>query len=151
MNRRRRVYAYITNRGRLLVFRHTDYPEAGVQVPGGTVEAGESPETAVMREAVEETGLTDLELVRCLGHIERDMTPFGIDETQEAWFYHLRYVGSPTETWQHLEQSASSVARMATEAATDPIRFDFFWAELPHGVPELIALNGEMLEKLGTE
>ena len=32
-----KVFAYITHRDRLLVFRHTDFPEAGIQVPAGTV------------------------------------------------------------------------------------------------------------------
>ena len=31
-----KAYAYITHRQRLLVFRHTDYPEAGIQVPAET-------------------------------------------------------------------------------------------------------------------
>ena len=52
-----KVIAYITNGRRLLVFRDTDFPEAGIQVPAGTVDAGEAPQTAVMREAQEETGL----------------------------------------------------------------------------------------------
>jgi hypothetical protein len=30
----------------------------------------------------------------------------------------------------------------------EPIRFDFFWADLPEGVPELIALDGAMLDRL---
>lgn len=56
---RRKVLAYITNRQRLLVFSHLDIPEAGIQVPGGTLEDGESPEEGVLREAYEETGLED--------------------------------------------------------------------------------------------
>lgn len=37
----KKVYAYLTYGRQLLVFKHTDYPEAGLQVPGGTVETGE--------------------------------------------------------------------------------------------------------------
>jgi hypothetical protein len=37
-----KVIAYITQGKRLLVFRHTQAPEAGIQVPGGTIE---EPET----------------------------------------------------------------------------------------------------------
>jgi len=47
---KRKVYAYITHANRLLVFLHVDVPDAGVQVPGGTVEEGEAPDEAVMRE-----------------------------------------------------------------------------------------------------
>ncbi|MGD8624937.1 MAG: NUDIX domain-containing protein [Anaerolineae bacterium] len=39
----------------LLLFQH---PYAGVQIPAGTVQAGEAPEVAVVREAAEETGLS---------------------------------------------------------------------------------------------
>jgi 8-oxo-dGTP pyrophosphatase MutT (NUDIX family) len=34
-----------------------DHPNAGIQVPAGTVEEGEAPEAAAVREAMEETGL----------------------------------------------------------------------------------------------
>jgi 8-oxo-dGTP pyrophosphatase MutT (NUDIX family) len=42
-------------------------PEAGFQVPAGTLEDGEEPERGVLREAMEETGLTRLEVVAFLG------------------------------------------------------------------------------------
>ena len=41
----------------LLVFEHAGLPDAGLQVPGGTVEAGETPIEAVAREVLEESGL----------------------------------------------------------------------------------------------
>jgi 8-oxo-dGTP pyrophosphatase MutT (NUDIX family) len=139
MNRRRRAYAYITNRSRLLLFTHPDFPEVGVQVPAGTVQPEEDPVAAVMREAREETGLADLEFVGYLGFLEREMSEFGRPEIQETLFYHLRCPGNPPESWRHNETSGATVA---------PIRFDFFWATLPNGVPELIALNGVMLDEL---
>ena len=139
MKRRQRAYAYITNRNGLLVFTHTDFPEAGIQVPAGTVQPGEAPDDAVMREASEETGLTKLEFVGCLGSLERDMAEFGTPEIQEAWFYHLRCPGKPPESWRNNETSGGTV---------EPIRFDFLWAKLPDGVPKLIALNGAMLDEL---
>lgn len=48
----------------LLLFRH---PYAGIQIPAGTVEAGEKPEAAVLREAAEETGLSAFSACRYLG------------------------------------------------------------------------------------
>jgi 8-oxo-dGTP pyrophosphatase MutT (NUDIX family) len=48
----------------LLVFRH---PLAGVQIPAGTVEAGESAATAALRETSEETGLTAVTVAAYLG------------------------------------------------------------------------------------
>ncbi len=47
----------------LLVFAH---PTAGIQVPAGTVEEGETFEDAVLREAHEETGLERMRLVKLL-------------------------------------------------------------------------------------
>ncbi len=41
----------------LLVFEEPDFPEVGVQVPGGTVEPDEGVLAAARRELHEETGL----------------------------------------------------------------------------------------------
>jgi len=63
-----KVVAFITRAGaqgaELLLFEH---PYAGIQLPAGTVEAGEPLAHAVLREAWEETGLTGLELRRSIG------------------------------------------------------------------------------------
>lgn len=37
----KKVYAYIKRAEQLLVFSHMDFPEAGIQVPGETLEPGE--------------------------------------------------------------------------------------------------------------
>ena len=54
----------------LLVFKH---PTAGVQIPAGTVEKDEDIETAVKREAYEETGLRLLEVENYLGCFENEL------------------------------------------------------------------------------
>lgn len=41
----------------LLIFRHRDHPEAGIQVPAGGVKSGETLTHAMQREVWEETGL----------------------------------------------------------------------------------------------
>ena len=48
----------------LLTFKH---PTAGRQLPAGTVEENELPETALLREIKEEAGLTRIEIVKKLG------------------------------------------------------------------------------------
>jgi len=48
----------------LLLFEH---PTAGIQIPGGTVNLGESPKEAAVREVVEETGLQELTITKYLG------------------------------------------------------------------------------------
>ncbi len=137
-----KVFAYITYQHHLLVFRHPDAPEAGIQVPAGTVEDHEQAEDAVLREAYEETGLTDLTLKCFLGEQERDMSDFGRDEVHHRRFYHLRCHGSPPTTWQHEECYYSD------SSAQKPILFEFFWALLPHAVPPLIADHAIMLPQL---
>lgn len=79
---RRKAFAYITSlttsltkslttsRHRLLVFSQPLSPEAGIQVPAGTIGENETPEDAVQREAREETGLSRLTLVELLGRQE---------------------------------------------------------------------------------
>jgi 8-oxo-dGTP pyrophosphatase MutT (NUDIX family) len=54
----------------LLVFKH---PKAGIQIPAGTVEDGENPETAVKREVYEETGLQNVKIEKSLGYIENEL------------------------------------------------------------------------------
>ncbi len=138
---KRKVFAYITYGNRLLVFSHPYAPEAGIQVPAGTVKPGERLEEAVMREAFEETGLADLTLMGMLGKQVRDMADFGRDEIHHRYFYHVSCGGTPPLTWRHVEPDPSG----GTEA---PIVFDFYWARLPHEVPLLIADHGAMLPRL---
>ncbi len=51
----------------LLLFEH---PFAGIQIPAGTVEHGETPEQAALREAHEESGLAMLAIREYLGYTE---------------------------------------------------------------------------------
>ncbi len=136
-----KVFAYITHGRRLLVFRHPESPEAGIQVPAGTVQPGEDLEAAVLRVATEETWRTDLVLVRFLGEEVRDRSDVGRDEIHHRHFYHLRCTGDPPATWRHWETDPS-------DGSPGPIPFDFFWAPLPDGVPELIAGHGKLLPQL---
>ena len=136
-----KIYAYVTHRNHLLVFAHPNSPEAGIQVPGGTLEEGETPEAGVLREAREETGRDDLEVVRFLGSATRNMNDVGRDEIQERFFFHLRCTGDPPDRWRHGEFSPS-------EGEEAVIPFDFFWAPLPDGVPELSTDMGQMLPAL---
>lgn len=137
-----KVFAYITHRHRLLVFRHPSAPEAGIQVPAGTLKADEDPEEAVMREAFEETGLSHLTLDCLLGEQERDRSDFGRDEIHHRRFFHLLCDGNPATTWRHEERDPSD--------SPEPmfILFELFWAPLPHRVPPLIADHGKMIPQL---
>jgi 8-oxo-dGTP pyrophosphatase MutT (NUDIX family) len=71
-----KVTAFVIRRGpagmELLLLEH---PHAGIQFPAGTVEPGETPEQAARREAVEETGLADLRLLRLCGARQEQAPP----------------------------------------------------------------------------
>ena len=136
-----KVFAYITNGHRLLVFRHTDFPEAGIQVPAGTVKPNERLEIAVLREAYEETGLQGLTIRRYLGDQIRNMEDVGKDEIHHRHFYHLVCDGNPPSQWRHDESDPS-------DGGADPIHFEFFWAAIPDQIPELICDHGIMLPVL---
>ncbi|NIM94653.1 MAG: NUDIX domain-containing protein [Anaerolineales bacterium] len=137
----RKVIAYITYENYLLVFSHTQHPEAGIQVPAGTVEPDESPQEAVLREAREETGLEELRIRSFLGTREVDRREFGGVGIEERYFFHLEYLGKSPQRWRHFEMDPS-------EGPPGPIEFEFFWVRFPEEVPELIGGQGEMFQKL---
>ena len=138
--KRRKVLAYITSNNRLLVFSHPHHPEAGIQVPAGTLGDDETPERAVMREALEETGLTELTLDCLLGEQIRDMADCNLDQIHHRYFFHLRCIGNPPATWRHIEE-------FPDDKSGEHI-FEFFWARLPDRVPELTGEHGKMIPKL---
>jgi 8-oxo-dGTP diphosphatase len=139
-----KVFAYITKGSKLLVFEQPDSPEAGIQVPAGTLEEGETPEEGVMREAWEETDLSGLKLSCFLGEQIRDMRDYDKQEIHHRYFYHLLCEDAP-ETWSHGEFSPSD--EHEHDARILRHRFDFYWVDLAD-VPELIAEHGYFIARL---
>lgn len=131
MNYRNRVFTYITNQDHLLVFDHVDFPEAGTQIPGGTIESDEMPEAAALREAREETGLESLAVQSLIAQETVDLAPFGKPETINGWFYHLQYDGERRNRWRHVERTPG-------DGSSKPILFELSWISLQ----EMITLNG---------
>ncbi len=138
----KKVVAYITHDDRLLVFRHTAFPEAGIQVPAGTMEPGESPESAVLREAQEETGLRGLKIQAYLGSMDYDLLQFGGEGEMRRHYFHLQTTEPPPETWRHVERDPS-------DGSPIPIEFEFFWVVCPAGVPSLNGQLGDLLHEIG--
>lgn len=54
----------------ILVFKHRDFPEAGIQVPAGTVKLNEKLSDAAIREVKEESGLDVPGSIFSLGRFE---------------------------------------------------------------------------------
>ncbi len=139
---KKKVYTYITHQEQLLLFSHVDFPEAGIQVPGGTVEPGESILQAALREAQEETSLSYLHFVQKLGVVLRNLGEFGIDEIHERHFFHLTVDVYPGDTWISYELKPS-------DGSEGSIKFRFFWVNITE-VPELKGGLDEMLPAIQT-
>ena len=139
MKRIDKVFAYITHGDKLLIFSHPNHPEAGLQVPAGTVESGETWREAVLREAFEETGLMGLDVVRELG--ERLYHHEGKSQLHSRRFFHLNYKKTPPQTWERLEKFGSDGNHHL---------FRFFWVALD-AVPPLVAKHDALLPLLVVE
>lgn len=85
----KKVVCYVVHESRLLVFRHDSIAieVAGIQVPAGSIEDGEEPEAAAVREVFEETG-GEAEVVRFLGRELYDITP-ARREVADRFFFEL--------------------------------------------------------------
>jgi 8-oxo-dGTP pyrophosphatase MutT (NUDIX family) len=123
---RQKVVCYVVRGDELLVFRHLDEPwdESGLQVPAGSVEPGESPEEAALREANEETGLHSLRLVRKLGETDYDMSP-SRNEVQHRHVFHLSTDEETPPRWASYEEDPDD--------GSGVIRFECFWIPLTRG------------------
>ena len=103
-----KAVCYVVHDGHLLVFTHDDVPitQTGVQVPAGSIRAGESPEDAAVRELFEETGRHG-QLVRGIGTQRYDLQP-ARDEIAVRHYFHFSMDDADlTERWMAGEPDPS--------------------------------------------
>ncbi len=97
---RERVICYITRNLELLVFEHgLPYPTAGIQVPAGGLEVGESIFEAATREATEATGLMNLEIKTHLGS-----GLYKNGNKRQIWHFVWLMTQEPRDSWQHFAE-----------------------------------------------
>jgi 8-oxo-dGTP pyrophosphatase MutT (NUDIX family) len=116
-----KVLCYVTWQGRLLVASQPERPEQGLQVPGGSVEPREELSMAALREAREETGLSELSVVAYLGSALYELK-VDVGPPHLRHFFHLRCFAAPPERWQHTE--------LPTPTRPRPQRFELWWVPL---------------------
>jgi 8-oxo-dGTP pyrophosphatase MutT (NUDIX family) len=117
-----KALCYVVRDGWLLVFRHTDYSyeEVGIQVPAGSIQPQETPENAALREAREETGFTQFRIVRKLGEITYDISPYRF-EIHHRHVFQLELTEPTPERWASQELHDGEQA---------PTNFECFWIPL---------------------
>ena len=122
---KKKAIVYVVKDRKLLVFRHVDfsYEEVGIQVPAGTIDEGEEPEAAALRELQEETGYTDFKIISLLGTATYDMHPQK-QEIHERFFFLAESIGALPERWESQEDHDGKVP---------PTRFECFWIPLKRG------------------
>lgn len=134
-----KVLAYITRQRnrqpQLLVFTHRNFPEAGMQVPAGTVDSGEAIEAALLREIREESGLADVRLVRKLA-----------EQAEPRWGQtrHVFQIAAPDDLpdrWTHTVRGLGEDTGLV---------FEYRWAKLS-GRIELAGEQGQWLHRIGKD
>lgn len=133
---RRKAVIYATSGKRLLVFTEPDHPEAGTQVPGGTIEPGETVTDGARREFAEETGYEAPETLTLLGEDTYVYVAGGVRHEHARSYVHMRLDGDFPERWEWTEEWP--------DGGDAPIRMAFSFLPLDD-VPELFGGLGAFL------
>lgn len=124
-----KAYVYILRGDRLLVFRERVHKDSGVQVPGGTLDPGETPEAGARREVIEETGRTDLVIDGYLGNHIWNYQWRHVTGRYRRHFYFGRFENEVPETWTHWEMTPSD--------GGPPFQMRFYWVPFVTARPRL--------------
>jgi 8-oxo-dGTP pyrophosphatase MutT (NUDIX family) len=133
-----KVIAYIyrkrNDQTEVLVFSHADFPEAGIQVVGGTLEEGEDHILALVREILEESGLivsaNDFKKVGETQYQRKDKP-----ELNHRHYFKMHSNGLP-DKWSHIVKSTG---------LDNGMQFDFFWLSTKEAREILTGNFGELL------
>lgn len=82
-----------------------DRPQAGTHIPIGGLVNGEAQEAGVLRELAEETGITDVKIVRTISSWERHTMVHGAAVEQRWQVFELRPTTVVREEWSHVTEA----------------------------------------------
>ena len=136
VEKKNKVLVYVVRDGKLLVFSHSDFPEAGIQVPAGTVREGENIENAAKRELIEETGNDCFRIVKYLGVVS-DYFHADNKEIHTRHFFQAEPTDTLPDRWVALEKH---------DGLQEPTRFEFFWLPLSEGHRLIADQNALLVE-----
>ncbi|MDN4608303.1 NUDIX hydrolase [Sporosarcina sp. F6_3S_P_2] len=141
MEVKRKVLAYITKgentERKILVFDQKGNPEAGLQVPGGTIEEDELLIDALYREIEEETGIRREQLeLRGKVHKRNYFPAHRKDVMHERNIFHLVFIGDDESEWDNLVKS---------EGQDNGMIFHCQWLPI-YNLPQLAAGQDEDIE-----
>lgn len=141
MKTKNKVLAYITRTApsgtrELLVFDHRDYPEAGTQVPAGTVEREEFVASALLREVWEESGIRLEHPGKLLGCYDWYREDLG--ELHKRHVFHIVREGLENG-WSHTVSGTGE---------DEDLVFQYFWIDLSSASARLAANQGDYLAGL---
>jgi 8-oxo-dGTP pyrophosphatase MutT (NUDIX family) len=97
---RKRVVAYVTRGRDLLVFDHKGMPEVPTQVPAGRVDSHENLDEGLRREVEEETGVTEIKIVRTLADAQEFERLYGPGAHESHAFHAVAGPEGP-DAWEH--------------------------------------------------
>lgn len=130
-----KVYGYITrlkdNKIQVLVFQHSN-PEAGIQIPKGTVETGEEIDAAIIREMQEEIGLQKFKVEKL---IAEDCWKNDDGAIHNRFFYRIN-VTEVLDEWKYQPTGGDEESGLT---------FRYFWISSPNEA-ELVRGHGDYLD-----
>lgn len=120
---RRKAVIYLTSADHLLVFREPEYPEVGIQPPGGTIDDGEAVADGAARELFEETGiLVPASKLTEIGRQEYQYEAGGFLHRHSRTYFHAAVAEPVDRTWTRMETNP--------DGADHEILFALYWTPL---------------------
>jgi 8-oxo-dGTP diphosphatase len=145
VRKRRKSVVYLTSGEHLLVFTEPDFPEVGIQPPGGTINEGETPVEGAVRELMEETGiLIPSENLMEIGTQIYEYKAEGIQHRHKRHFFHAAVAEPIDRKWTRMETNP--------DGADHEILFSLYWTPLTDSLQLFAGLDAflpELIRRVG--